>query len=118
MASPASFQRLAKKLINDTFGEFRKPITLQQVEFDNLTETNSTIASDTTTGIRLSTEKTKFEGQNIQIGDYVIILEKQVLNVDVRSDNTAMTFDGRAVEIIMVLDDAADAAINLMVRDK
>ena len=118
MATRAGFQRLATNLIDKTFADFRDPVILEQVSFDNATEVTSTIASDITQGIRLEYMKGQFEGQQIQVGDYKVILKQQGLTVDIRSDDVKMTFNGKAVNIVRVSEDAARAAYTLQVRDK
>ena len=118
MATRTSFQALAKNLINKTFGDFRDDITLQEVEFDNATEIDIIINSDITKGIRIEYSKVQFEGQQIQVGDYKVILEQQGLTVDVRADDVQMTFNNKPVEIISVDEDAARAVYTLQVRDK
>ena len=119
MATRASFQALASKLINNTFADFRDVILLSQVgEFDYDTQLETIAATDTTKGIRLEYSKTEFDGANIQVGDYKVIMEQQGLNTDVRADNTNMTFNGVEVSIISVSEDAARAVYTLQVRDK
>ena len=119
MATRASFQNLANNLINNTFADFRDEVLLSQVgAFDYGSQTETITATDTTKGIRLEYSKTEFDGTNIQIGDYKVVLVQQGLNTDVRSDNTNMTFNGVEVDIISVSEDAARAVYTLQVRDK
>lgn len=118
MATRASFQALANKLINDTFADFRDPVTFTQVEYDYDTQTNTTLASDTTKGIRLEYKKSEFGGESIQIGDYKVLVYQQDLTTDVRADNVVMTFNSKAVSIESVGEDTARAVYTLQVRDK
>ena len=118
MATRASFQALANKLINNTFADFRDPVTLSQVEFDYDTQTNTTITSDATKGIRLEYKKSEFGGESIQVGDYKVLVYQQGLNTDVRADNVVMTFNDKAVSIESVNEDPARAVYTLQVRDK
>lgn len=117
MPTRAGFQNLANKLINQTFGDFRDPVVLKQVDSDYDTQQDTIIALDNTYGIRLEYSKNEFNGQSVQIGDYKVIIEQQPLVVDVRADNTVMTFNNKAVDIISVSEDAARAAYTLQVRD-
>ena len=43
---------------------------------------------------------------------------KQGLSVDVRADNTVMTFNGVPVSIIRVTEDAANATYTIQARNK
>jgi hypothetical protein len=118
MATRASFQALADKLINNTFADFRDPVTLSQVEYNYETQTNTTITSDTTKGIKLEYKKSEFGGESIQVGDYKVLVYQQGLTTDVRADNVVMTFNGKAVSIESVNEDPARAVYTLQVRDK
>tara|TARA_R110000851_G_scaffold143428_1_gene282347 strand:- start:4793 stop:5149 length:357 start_codon:yes stop_codon:yes gene_type:complete len=118
VASRSSFQALGNKLINDTFADFRDPVTLAQVEYDYDTQANTTVTSDTTKGIRLEYKKSEFGGESIQVGDYKVLVYQQGLNTDVRADDVVMTFNGKAVSIINVSEDPARAVYTLQVRDK
>ena len=118
MATRSSFQALADNLINSTFSDFRDPVELSQVDFDYDTQSDTVITSDTTKGIRLEFKKAQFDGTSVEMGDYKIVLVQQGLTVDIRADNVKMTFNGKAVQIVQVLEDAARAAYTLHVRDK
>lgn len=117
MPTRATFQSLANKLINQTFGDFRDPVVLQQVVSDYETQSDTITAFDNTFGIRLEYSKSEVDGQSIQQGDYRVLIEQQPLVVDVRADNVKMTFNSKAVDIISVSEDAARAVYNLQVRD-
>ena len=115
----AGFQQLADKLINSTFGDFKLPLTLKTLgNLDYATQTYPVLAEDVTEGIRVEFTKYQFDNASVQVGDYQIVLEKQGLAVDVRSDNTEMTFNGKSVTIKNVEEDAADAVYTLHVKDK
>ena len=117
MPTRGTFQNLANKLINQTFGDFRDPVVLQQVVSDYATQSDTIAAFDNTFGIRLEYNKAEVDGQSIQQGDYKVLIEQQPLAVDVRADNVKMTFNSKAVDIISVSEDAARAVYTLQVRD-
>ena len=119
MATRASFQRLTSNLINKTFADFRDVAVFEltgTADYD--TQTTPILNTTTTKGIRLEYSKTQFQGSSIQEGDYKIVLEQQSIDFDVRADNVKMTFNGKAVSIISVSEDAARAALTLQVKDK
>lgn len=119
MATRASFQNLANKLINNTFSDFRDTAVFELVgEQDYDTQIAPIESTTTTTGIRLEYNKTQFDNQSIQSGDYKVVLEQQPIDFDVRADNVNLTFNSKAVEIISVVEDAARAVYTLQVRDK
>ena len=121
MATRASFQALADKLINNTFADFRDVVTLAQageVDYENQSTPVADITSDTTKGIRLEFNKFQVDGQSVQVGDYQVLVLQQGLNTDVRADNVTMTFNGVDVSIISVEEDPARAVYTLQVRDK
>jgi len=118
MATRKQFQDMASRLFV-VFGDFKKAVVLQQLgDSDYTNQTTPIIATDNIDGIRIDFDKSEFDGQKIQIGDYQIMILKQGLTVDVRSDNVNLTFDGKAVNIINVSDDPADAAHIIQARDK
>jgi hypothetical protein len=118
MPTRAGFQNLADKLINQTFADFRDPVTLSQVEYDYDTQVDTVITSDDTKGIRIDYTKSEFNSESIQQGDYKILVQQQGLNTDVRADNVVMTFNSKSVSINDVSEDAARAVYTLHVRDK
>ena len=117
MVSRAGFQSLADKLINKTFADFRDVVVLTEVEQDYDTQADTIINTDTTKGIRLEFNKSQFDGESVQVRDYKIIMVMQGLTVDIRADNVKMTFNGKAVNIKGVEEDAARAAYALHVAD-
>lgn len=119
MVSRTNFQALANNLINTTFGDFRDPLVIQLVgapSYEN--QNNPVLQTNSTNGIRIEFSKSQIDGQSVQIGDYMIIVEQQSVNIDVRVDNVLATFNGKPVDIINVEEDAARAAYTIQVRDK
>lgn len=115
----ASFQSLAAKLINQTFGDFRDPVVLtQNGTFDYDTQTTTPGNVDNTQGIRMEYDKSQIDGSSIQVGDYIVKVLQQGLTVDVRADDVSMTFDGVEVTIQSVSEDPARAVYDLQVRAK
>lgn len=117
MATRKGFQALAKKLINGSFSDFRDPIILTTVEADYDAQANVVTDTNATQGIRLEYSKRDIGGQ-IQVGDYEIIMLKQGLTIDVRADNTEMTFNGTKVTIVNVTEDPANATYTIQARNK
>lgn len=119
MATRASFQALANKLINNTFADFRDEVVLSQMgTFDYDSQTTPILDTSVLQGIRLEFQTSQFDGQSIQIGDYKIVIEEQKVGFDVRADNVKMTFNGKDVEIVRGKGDAARAANFIHARDK
>ena len=118
MATRASFQLLADKLINQTFADFRDEVVFQQMgTFDYDLQTTPVLDTSVLQGIRLEFQASQFDGQSVQIGDYKIVIEEQKVGFDVRADNVKMTFNGKEVEIQRGKGDAARAANFIHVRD-
>jgi len=118
MATRASFQALADKLINQTFADFRDEVVFNQMgTFDYDLQTTPILDTSVLQGIRLEFAKSQFDGQSVQVGDYKIVLEQQLVDFDVRADNVNMTFNGKDVSIINISEDAARAALFIQVRD-
>ena len=119
MVTRATFQGLANKLINNTFGDFRDAVVFTVQGDYNYTAQD---APDGTTvnsfGIRSDYLKSEVDGEKIQTGDYKVLVEQQGLGVDVRADNVEMTFKGVEVTIESVREDSAQAVYTLQVREK
>lgn len=119
MATRKSFQALADKLINQTFSDFRDDVVFQQMgDLDYDSQTTPVLATSSVKGVRLNFDKSQFDGQSIQQGDYKIVVEQQLVDFDVRADNVEMTFNGKPVEIVKVKGDSARAANFIHARDK
>ena len=119
MVTRVDFQKLAAGLINNTFGDFRDPVVLTQLgPFDYDTQTTIGDIVNNTKGIRTEFNKSQIDGKKIQVGDFKILVLQQSVTVDVRADNTAMTFKGVPVSIEFVAEDAAQAVYTLQVRVK
>ena len=118
MPTRASFQALADKLLNNTFGDFRDIVVftlIGEVNYD--TQTAEATETNNTKGIRIEYLKSQF-GSSIQEGDYMVLVEQQSVTIDVRVDNVNMTFNGKNVSIVSVEEDAARAVYTLQIRDK
>ena len=119
MVTRTDFQALASNLINNTFADFRDPLTFELVGAASYEDQNNPVLeTNNTNGIRIEFSKSQIDGQSVQIGDYMILVERQSVNIDVRADNVLATFNGKAVAIINVDEDAARAAYTIQVRDK
>ena len=118
MATRGSFQALADKLINKTFSDFRDDVVFELTgSFDYDTQTTPVLLTSKLKGIRLEFNKSRFDGQSVQQGDYKVVVEQQRVAFDVRSDNVNMTFNNKNVSVIDVEEDAARAALFIHVRD-
>ena len=117
MATRAGFKRLADKLINKTFADFRDDIvfTLEQYNYDTGSEV---IESVTTKGIRLNYSKGEFQNQAIQTGDYKVICYKPDIDFDIKTDNVGMTLNGVELDIESVIEDTAGATYTIQARAK
>lgn len=119
MATRKSFQRLASKLINKTFGDFRDAVVFTELgEFDYALQTTAVTSTENTFGIRSTYDQREIDGTNIQVGDYKILVESQSVTMDIRADNVGMTFNGKAVDIVNVSEDAARAVLTIQARDQ
>ena len=94
----AKMRKLAKKLINKTFEDFKAPLTLKQSSgtypdpVAHLTESHE--------GIQTSYKAEELAAFSAQEGDYKIVTENVIWQtVDVRADNLTATFDGKDINI-------------------
>lgn len=113
---PSKFQKLATKLLGDTFGAFGKTLTLKKTvpaEYPN----PSTTVTESHTAVLLESDFAKFDGEAIQIGDIVVTTEyQQWVTVQPRTDLTSVEFDGVAYQIINYQSDPADATYTIQLR--
>lgn len=111
-----NFYNLAAKLIGDTFSEFASTTVLTKTTgFDYATQTPTT-TTQTFSTIRLEYDAKQFDGQQIKIGDYMLIGERQKLSSTPSPDNTTVTRTGEICNLLRVSLDPADASITLHVR--
>jgi hypothetical protein len=119
MVTRVDFQNLAADIINNTFGDFRDDVVLTQLgTFDYDTQTTTGDIVNNTKGIRTEFNKSQIDGQKIQVGDFKILVLQQSITVDVRADNTSMTFNGIPVSIEFVAEDSAQAIYTIQAREK
>lgn len=118
MVTKAQFQGLADRLINNTFGDFKSPLVLTNAGSYDPINGETPGESQTIEGIRLNYSESEFDGQNIKVGDFKIIVEKQALTITINSDSTSATFDGDAIDIITTKNDPADATVIFQARLK
>jgi hypothetical protein len=113
-----SFQDTASRMINETFKDFRDDIVLtgaSAFDYDTQTETNS--FTYTGKGIRNTFNKSAFNGESVQIGDYQVIMEQQPIGQDITIGSVNMAINGKDVKIIDISEDAARAVYTFQVRD-
>lgn len=118
MATRKDFQQLANGLINGTFKDFLKPVTLTMggsFDYDTQEITGGTTIN--TKGIRLSYQAGEFQNQAIQSGDIKLIIENTFTD-KIRTDDTILIFDGEELDIIDVSLDPADATYTIQARPK
>ncbi len=119
MVTRVDFQNLAADIINNTFGDFRDDVVLTQLgTFDYDTQTTTGDIVNNTKGIRTEFDKGQVDGQKIQVGDFKILVLQQSVTVDVRADDTGMTFKGVPVSIEFVSEDSAQAIYTIQARVK
>jgi len=119
MQTRARMQAMAKRMVNQTFGDFRDPVVLTELgtqDYD--TQVAPILATDNTFGIRVEFNKNQVDGKRIQTGDFKILILQQDVTIDVRSDNTNLVFNGKAVSIQLVSEDAARAIYTIHARTK
>lgn len=110
----AEFQDLAAELIDGEFADFRRPLVITQPGvFDPDTETFTGGASVTVQAIRQKLTYTEYQRQDIQVTDFAAVYTATGTAPAV---NQQVTYDGKACQVVDVMQDAADAAIKLILR--
>lgn len=118
MATRQSFQALASKLVNQTFGDFKRSLLLENAGvYDPITDTVTGGDTQSLEGIRLEYKQSEFDGMNIKQGDFKIVCVAQELTIEVRPDSTSAIFDGQGVHVVDVKPDPADAALIFQARE-
>ena len=117
MATKNDFKQLAKRLLNNTFKDFLKPVTFSNGSYDYDSQSYSIDESITTKGVRLSYKSGEFQNQAIQTGDVKILVENS-FSLTIRTDDTKMNFDGVEMDIVAIDLDPADAVYTIQARAK
>lgn len=116
--TPDKFQQLATKLLDDTFGSFKKPLTLKETVPAQYPDPSTTVGQ-TNGAIQLESDFNKFDGQLIQVGDIMVITKYQDwTTVKPRTDLTSVNFDGIECQIMNYQSDPADATYTIQLRPK
>ena len=111
---PSEFQQLASELIDDEFAAFRRPLVITQPGvFDPVTETFQPGSSATFQAIRQKLTYTEYQRQDIQVTDFAVVYKRTATPPSV---NQQVTYDGKQCQIVDVMQDAADAAVKLILR--
>ena len=111
---PVEFQSLASELIDDEFAAFRRPLVItQHGAFDPNTETFLQGASTTFQAIRQKLTYAEFQRQDIQVTDFAVVYTRTATPPSIAQQ---VTYDGKQCQIIDVMQDAADAAVKLILR--
>lgn len=110
----AEFQDLAVELIDDEFAAFRRPLVITQPGvFDPNTETFADGASTTYQAIRQKLTYTEYQRQDVQVTDFAVVYTRTAAAPNIGQQ---VTYDSVQCQIIDVIQDAADAAIKLILR--
>lgn len=116
--TPDKFQQLAKKLLDDTFGAFAGVLKLKETipaQYPDPTTTLEQAGSAT----RLEAKYSKFDAQQIQVGDIVVVSKyQQWTTVKPRADLTSVEFDGVECQILGLEPDPANATYQIQLRPK
>ena len=115
----SKFKAVADKLMNETFEDFKKPLTLRKATPPATYGGATTYATEAHEAIRESYKASEIDGQAIQKGDFKLILEfAKWTTITPRSDNVDAIFNGATIDIVSVETDAADATYILQCRAK
>lgn len=110
----AEFQDLAAELIDDEFADFRRPLVIAtDGVYDPNTETFAAGSSATYQAIRQRLTYQEYQRQDIQVTDFAVVYTRTAGAPTVEQQ---VTYDGVQCQIIDVMQDAADAAIRLILR--
>ncbi len=118
----AEFIDLADELISGEFADFAVSSTIvKSTGWNDATQTNTTISSDSFGLIPIDAKKSSFEQQNIQIGDLVLIGERQKItrngSVMVFSvSDSKVSYGGSTLNIVDIREDPAGATIQIHAR--
>lgn len=112
----SNFIDLANNLIGNIFSDFAKTATVIQSTGFNYATQALTTRSETLPMIRIDYKDSQFNGQDIKLGDYVLIGEYAKLTWMPSVDNSTVSFDGVSLNIISIETDPANAVIKLQVR--
>jgi len=116
MSLTQDFYGLAAELIGNTFAEFASPTVITKTTSFDYNTQQPTITTQTFSTIRIEYDVKQFDGQQIKIGDYMLIGERQKLTETPSPDNCAVTRKGEVCNLLRVSMDPADASITLHVR--
>lgn len=120
----AEFIDLADELISAEFADFAVASTIVKTTgWNDVTQTASTISSDAFTLIPIDNKSSQFERQNIQIGDLVVIGERQKITREgslfqFGLDNSHVVYGGVEYTIVDIYLDPAEASIQFQMRRK
>lgn len=115
---------LAERLISGKFAGLSVSSTIVKTTgWNDITQTASTISSDTFTLIPIDNKFSQFERQNIQIGDLVVIGERQKITREgslfqFGLDNSHVVYGGVEYTIVDIYLDSAEASIQFQMRRK
>lgn len=114
------FQKIAKQLLGGIFKDFLEvcPIyNVTGVDYATQTETKE-YQTPELSFIRIDYEAHQFDGQQILVGDFMLIGEFQPLSINVEVDSSTLVYKNQNCEIKAKDIDPADATIILQTRRK
>lgn len=120
----AEFIDLSDELIGAEFADFAVSSTIVKTSgWNDITQTATTISSDAFTLIPIDNKSSQFERQNIQIGDLVVIGERQKVTREgslfqFGLDNSHVVYGGVEHTIVDIYLDPAEASIQMQLRRK
>ena len=112
-----TFKTLANRFMTDTFAAFAKSMTMRTADAA-VFGTAQTYTTEVGTAIPLSLDFSMFNGQLIEVGDFLLFTNASQWTTDPRADNVDLIFDGVTLQIVLVEKDPDDAAYFLTVRRK
>jgi len=113
-----TFQKLATKLVTDTFGGFQKTLTMRTPVLPVAVGSDPTYTDEVGTAIPLALDYKMFESQMIEIGDFLLVTNAAQWTTDPDTAGIELVFNGETLSIIQVEKDADNAAYFIKVRKK
>ena len=112
-----TFKKLADKMMNQTFNEFAKPMTIKTAGTASF-GSEQTYSSEAGTGIELAIDNSLIDGGLIQTGDKKIFTNASQWLIKPEPSNSEINFDGDIYTLVTVNFDADNAAYFMFVRAK
>lgn len=118
MQVPANtFNNIANNLVTNVFAAFAKPLVISSagsVDYG----VDQVYLTETGTAIEIAIESKDFDNQLIEIGDVKIVTNADQWTTKPHVDSSSLNFNGSEYNIILVEEDADDAAFFITCRKK